>query len=608
MKKAETPKLIPAAGYVRMSTDMQADSPARQRGEIEALAQRDSYTIIRWYEDKGLSGTESKNRPEFQKLMKAAEKREFQAVLMFEQSRFSREDIFDAMVHWKILKTAGVKLVTPKGEMDFDSLAGMLTALIGQHGARGESINIAHRVLSGRKRKASEGAYQTRAPFGFDRLIFNEAGEVMKRVTCWEKFKRPKTWTSKLVPSEDAKVIAAVQFAFESVLKGVSLRCIAIELNKRGFTTSGHCLFDGNAVRRIIDNPVYKGTLRFGHVTKGKFARCDDELILVADAHPGIVSERLFDQAKAILDGVYKRKGTSIPGRYLLSTLVKCAHCGRNLIGAFQTGQHWGPEGHSQYCCRHSDNGTHVCDVHPSISADALEKLVLRLICKHILCDENKQRIQDAARRILQRQEGPSIQQNQLDELRQKILRGEANLGLLEGENFKALASQLDQWREKANRLASGEGCVSPKASLSVRSKLARISDLQFIRDHLGNASRILLASAINHSVVSVVIGRETRAGWKYPQCCGKIEFNPEAYDGGVIEFDEEDLFPERRYLEVARFVQKQRRPVVTREIAKALKLEICLTLYHAKRAAAVGLCSMKRTQAGWQFESLKSI
>ena len=76
MKKAETPKLIPAAGYVRMSTDMQADSPARQRGEIEALAQRDSYTIIRWYEDKGLSGTESKNRPEFQKLMKAAEKRE----------------------------------------------------------------------------------------------------------------------------------------------------------------------------------------------------------------------------------------------------------------------------------------------------------------------------------------------------------------------------------------------------------------------------------------------------------------------------------------------------------------------------------------------------
>lgn len=29
---------IPAVGYIRMSTDKQEDSPARQRGEIERMA------------------------------------------------------------------------------------------------------------------------------------------------------------------------------------------------------------------------------------------------------------------------------------------------------------------------------------------------------------------------------------------------------------------------------------------------------------------------------------------------------------------------------------------------------------------------------------------
>ena len=36
-------KPIPAVGYVRMSTDQQQDSPARQRSDIQKLAQRMGY-------------------------------------------------------------------------------------------------------------------------------------------------------------------------------------------------------------------------------------------------------------------------------------------------------------------------------------------------------------------------------------------------------------------------------------------------------------------------------------------------------------------------------------------------------------------------------------
>ena len=42
---------IAAVGYIRMSTDRQEHSPERQRKEIQQLADREGYRIIKWYED-----------------------------------------------------------------------------------------------------------------------------------------------------------------------------------------------------------------------------------------------------------------------------------------------------------------------------------------------------------------------------------------------------------------------------------------------------------------------------------------------------------------------------------------------------------------------------
>ncbi len=113
----------PAVGYIRMSSDQQQDSPARQRQDIQALAERLGYQILKWYEDHGLTGTESSKRKDFQKLLTDAKAGAFCAVLLSEQSRMSREDVFDAMVHWKQLRDAGVKIVTfQRGELDFSRL------------------------------------------------------------------------------------------------------------------------------------------------------------------------------------------------------------------------------------------------------------------------------------------------------------------------------------------------------------------------------------------------------------------------------------------------------------------------------------------------------
>ncbi len=123
-------KLRPAVGYIRMSTDQQQDSPARQRQDIEALASRQGFRITRWYEDHGQTGTESSKRREFQKLLGDAKAGTFQAVLLSEQSRMSREDIFDAMQHWRKFRDAGVSIITcQRGELKFDNLGGVITAI-----------------------------------------------------------------------------------------------------------------------------------------------------------------------------------------------------------------------------------------------------------------------------------------------------------------------------------------------------------------------------------------------------------------------------------------------------------------------------------------------
>ncbi len=62
-------------------------SPARQRKDIDALADRAGYCIVRWYEDHGLTGTESSTRKGFQKLLADAKSGAFRAVLLPEQSR-----------------------------------------------------------------------------------------------------------------------------------------------------------------------------------------------------------------------------------------------------------------------------------------------------------------------------------------------------------------------------------------------------------------------------------------------------------------------------------------------------------------------------------------
>jgi len=57
--------LIPAAGYLRRSTNLQPQSIPDQKRDILKWAKENGYRIIRWYSDDAISGTSTKKRQDF---------------------------------------------------------------------------------------------------------------------------------------------------------------------------------------------------------------------------------------------------------------------------------------------------------------------------------------------------------------------------------------------------------------------------------------------------------------------------------------------------------------------------------------------------------------
>ncbi len=153
--------LIPAVGYIRMSSDKQEASPEQQKAEITKLADRDGYKILRWYQDDGIAGWKEE-REGFQRLIGDIDKRgDFQAVLCWDQNRFSRFPVLEANHYWYLLDKAGIHLCTVNQKrIDWHSIAGWLTASIKQHADSQHRFQLSADVKRGKRARAEKGEWQ----------------------------------------------------------------------------------------------------------------------------------------------------------------------------------------------------------------------------------------------------------------------------------------------------------------------------------------------------------------------------------------------------------------------------------------------------------------
>ncbi len=307
-----------AAAYLRVSTDGQVDgtSLGTQQERIFELAMKEGRTV--WQKDVYVdveSGTVY-DRASLQKLLAASRSGLYDTVYVLRVDRMARSGL-DQLNLLMEFKRAGVDVVFVDGVSGTDELSQLLHYVSGWAAER-ESQLIKKRTADGRWSVASQGRMPVgRAPYGYG---------------------YDKVTQSRYVIREQANIVRQV---FQMRASGMQYRSIAGDLNKRGIRTANGTVFRTNTIKRMLKRTTYIGVDYYGQteviVTPGgkpkTVSRAREHWVEIVGYSPTIVPKWLWNKVQATM-GTPQASATKARGDgYLLTGLVKCADCGRSVIG-----------------------------------------------------------------------------------------------------------------------------------------------------------------------------------------------------------------------------------------------------------------------------------
>ncbi len=151
-------KLKLAVIYLRRSTDKQDRSIVDQRDVILRYAREHGFEIVDEFVDDAVSGTSITGQRELRRMMQQALSRNprFQYILVYDFSRFSRDDPFEVISQFQSLRKNGVHLVSVTQPLpDDDSL--YLYLPFTQLQAHGEVKKVSLNTIRGQLSRAKEG-------------------------------------------------------------------------------------------------------------------------------------------------------------------------------------------------------------------------------------------------------------------------------------------------------------------------------------------------------------------------------------------------------------------------------------------------------------------
>jgi len=346
-------KLIPAAGYIRMSGRQQDKSPTEQRAEITKLASREGHQVVEWFTDEAITGdSTTDDRPGLAALLTAAKAGTFKIVLAWHTNRLSRENPMDAIVFYNQLRKAGVGLHTCcEGPIDLEDFAKQLLLFINQKANNDFLIEMSAKTLRGRIANAKAGGHNGGpAIYAMDRGLFDSNGRLVRRLQPGE-YIRQAGHRVHLLPCTDQSKIEAVRYAFTRFDRAdISLRDLARELEAKGYPDPRGKGWTHHNVSNLLRTRAYVGTARWGAMASGKYhtavgddivaangkrgrrRKPEQDIIAVENAHQGIIPVDLFNRVQAKLPAK-KPHQSKRKADYPLAGLIYCGHCGKPVYG-----------------------------------------------------------------------------------------------------------------------------------------------------------------------------------------------------------------------------------------------------------------------------------
>lgn len=278
--------------YPRVSGHEQEDnySIPEQIDRMKKYCEAKGWTVYKIYTDSGFSGS-NMDRPGLQAMIKDAESKKFDMVLVYKLDRLSRsqkdtlfliEDVFEKNNVDFASMTENFDTSTPHGKF----IIGILSVF-----SQLEREKIRERTMMGKQARAEEGKWHGSkwVPIGYDyindELVQNEY-EVMQ-----------------------IKEIA------DLFLKRTPVRTIANMMTEKGYKHK-HGEWDAKTIRRVLANKTNLGMIKHNE----KFYQ---------GTHNPIFDQKTYDEIMDIMKERKDKYGTTYkPYSSLLGGFVYCKHCG----------------------------------------------------------------------------------------------------------------------------------------------------------------------------------------------------------------------------------------------------------------------------------------
>lgn len=372
--------------YARVSTDKdeQLNSLENQvQYYTELIQSKPNWTYVKGYVDEGISGTSTKKRDSFNRMIADAKSGRFDFIITKEISRFSRSTLDSIQYTQELLEhDVGVFFQNDNiNTLDSDSEF-RLVVMAG--------------VAQDEVRKLSE-----RLKFGFRQAIKN--GHVLGNDKLWGYDKKDCILT---INEEEARVVRRIFDLYAN--QQIGIRRISQQLYDEGFTSRKGNAFNVLTIRHILCNPKYKGwycankSQTVDYRSKRKVFLDESEWVMYPDPSvPAIVSEELWDRANAL----YKRRSQQMMShqsaaefhnRYPYSGKIICEEHGTSFHR--QVLKSSKGEKEVWQCRVYRNRGRAACSA-PQLRTTELDQIMAQIFGQLV---QNKQVIVDAVMKVIQ--------------------------------------------------------------------------------------------------------------------------------------------------------------------------------------------------------------
>ncbi len=364
-----------AAIYCRLSEEdrnkqHEADDSGSIQNQKSMLLQysiRQGWEVYSIYSDDDYTGSD-RNRPEFNRLLRDAERRRFDIVLCKTQSRFTRElELVEKYIHG-LFPLWGVRFVSVVDNADTankgNKKSRQINGLVNEWYLEDMSENIRSVLTSRRQNGFHIGSF---ALYGY---------------------KKDPDRKGRLIIDEEAA--AVVREVFTLFSQGYGKTAIARMLNDRGVPNpteykrlhglryrqpkgKNSTLWRYSAISDMLENEIYIGNMvqgKYGSVsykTKQNKPRPRSEWYRVEGTHEAVIDRDLWDRVQAALARRTKPFGTGTVG--VFARKVRCASCGYTMRSSKSRGRRY-LQCSSRHVARDACTGSFI-------PVEKLEKIVL---------------------------------------------------------------------------------------------------------------------------------------------------------------------------------------------------------------------------------------